>query len=74
MLIAIPVARTQPMLLKNQYFRPIRLGAALLLPVMINGCASHVRVVRVYDPYGVTIMCGDPTRTSITTGGSVSVT
>ena len=23
----------------------------LLFPIMINGCASHVRVVRVYDPY-----------------------
>ncbi len=33
-----------------RYFRTAIMGAALLAPVLITGCASHA-TVRVYDPY-----------------------
>lgn len=40
------------MLLKCRYFRSVLLGAALLSPLMITGCAAHVSAgYRVYDPY-----------------------
>ena len=38
--------------LKNHFFRTTLLGAALLLPLTITGCAAHVSAgYRVYDPY-----------------------
>jgi len=40
------------MLFGTKYVRSILLSAALLLPVMITGCAARVGVgYRVHDPY-----------------------
>ena len=40
------------MLFVTRYIRSILAAAALLSPVMITGCASHVGVgYRMYDPY-----------------------